>query len=286
MKTLLEKTLLALKPIRIDRELIRIGCKGDGGYLCPDDLKGIGACVSPGAFNTKTFEDDLYRQWQISSLLIDPTSDEELFSTPMMKSQILIKKWLAAEANSDSITLEDALMHPLLRDSTDLLLQMDIEGAEYANILSWDATIIKRFRILVVELHGLDALQRPWRNRARQIMNSILKINKTHKCLHIHPNNCCGEFPLRDPNIMIPNVLECTFIRRDRLPPKNQWKQVEELPHLLDSRNVAELDDLRIDKSFCDTDDHFLERLKKGRLKRMQNSLKIESLAFLRKFYS
>ncbi len=54
--------------------------------------------------------------------------------------------------------------------------------------------------------------------------------------VHAHPNNCCGEFAIPETGVRIPNVLELTYIRKDRLdtpryPPLT--------PHPLDvSRNV------------------------------------------------
>ena len=45
-----------LHPITTDKELIRIGGEGDGGYLVPDDLGGIVACFSPGVGAVASFE--------------------------------------------------------------------------------------------------------------------------------------------------------------------------------------------------------------------------------------
>ena len=53
------KTLIRrLHPVACDKELIRLGPDGDGGYLVPDDLKGIIACFSPGVSNVAGFEKD------------------------------------------------------------------------------------------------------------------------------------------------------------------------------------------------------------------------------------
>lgn len=52
--------LRKLKPIQnLKTPLVRIGPKGDGGYLLPDDLHGIKACFSPGVGNSTEFERDL-----------------------------------------------------------------------------------------------------------------------------------------------------------------------------------------------------------------------------------
>src|SRR4029078_8659487 len=38
-------------PVATEHGLIRVGCDGDGGYLVPDDLNGIQACLSPRVDN-------------------------------------------------------------------------------------------------------------------------------------------------------------------------------------------------------------------------------------------
>lgn len=151
----LEACLLALKPVGTDVPMMRIGGNGDGGYLCPDDLVGIGGCVSLGAFNIKHFEDQLWVNWSIPSLLIDASSSEDAFETPMLNGQFLDKKWLMSSSAKDAISLEEAIDHPILDASKDLLLQLDIEGAEYININSWSPRLLRRFRIIIVEFLSL-----------------------------------------------------------------------------------------------------------------------------------
>ena len=47
-----------LRPVPCGREPIRLGPPGDGGYLVPDDLAGIGSCFSPGVDRECRFELD------------------------------------------------------------------------------------------------------------------------------------------------------------------------------------------------------------------------------------
>ena len=49
--------------------LVRIGGEGDGGYLLPDDLKGIRKCFSPGVSTTAEFEKHVARTYGIKSFL-------------------------------------------------------------------------------------------------------------------------------------------------------------------------------------------------------------------------
>ena len=54
VKSLIEK----LYPYKINKDLIRLGATGDGGYLIPDDIDGIEACFSPGVDKVSEFEQD------------------------------------------------------------------------------------------------------------------------------------------------------------------------------------------------------------------------------------
>ena len=52
----LEDFFRKIHPIDSGHPLVRLGGEGDGGYLVPDDLDGIGACFSPGVSDVANFE--------------------------------------------------------------------------------------------------------------------------------------------------------------------------------------------------------------------------------------
>lgn len=136
--------------------LVRIGGSSDGAYLVPKDFDGITACFSPGVCNTKDFEDDLAEQYNIRSYMCDFSSDEDLFTTPLIEGlQTFEKKWLDLANTPKSHTLDEWVDRTESGDEGDLILQMDIEGAEYRNLLSTPKSCLKRFRIIVLEIHSL-----------------------------------------------------------------------------------------------------------------------------------
>ncbi len=225
-----------MKPKPSPFPLIRVGGDRDGGYLLPDDLEGIDACFSPGVNNYKYFEDELTDVYGIRCHMCDFSSDEFKFRSPLVPGmQTFDKKWLDIDGSPDSFTLGEWVQRysPL---GGDLLLQMDIEGAEYRNLLSCSEALINRFRIIIIELHGLRAFLRK-DLPSKEIGPLLLKLEQTHICIHAHPNNCCGEYLDAETGLNFPGVIELTFLRRDRF-------QVESLippqvPHPLDiSRNA------------------------------------------------
>jgi hypothetical protein len=218
-----------LKPKASTTALIRIGGDHDGSYLVPDDLEGIAACYSPGVNRIKYFEDFLADRYGITSHMCDFSCDVDELETPLKPGmQTFLKKWLDVEPGADHISLEQWIKQNQV--DGDLLLQMDIEGAEYRNILATDNETLARFRVMVLEVHGLGAmLDRPTLRGV--IAPFFRKLARDFTCVHAHPNNCCGDFLVSGTDVRIPNVLELTLLRNDRFveapgPPS--------LPHPLD----------------------------------------------------
>ena len=67
----LERFIEKFRPKSVGKELIRMGGKGDGAYLLPDDLSGISACFSPGVDVSSTFEEELAENYGIDSFMVD-----------------------------------------------------------------------------------------------------------------------------------------------------------------------------------------------------------------------
>jgi hypothetical protein len=237
-----------LKPKASKTPLIRIGGDRDGSYLVPDDLAGVAACFSPGVNRIKYFEDFLTDRYGIQSHMCDFTCDVDELRTPLKPGmQTFVKKWLDVSPGEDNISLEGWLQD---HDSEgDLLLQMDIEGAEYRNILATSEGTLARFRVIVLEVHGLGRmLEAPI---LREVIAPFFqKLARGFTTVHAHPNNCCGEFTVPDTDIRIPKVLELTFIRNDHFVPAGGPAV---LPHPLDvSRNVARNAPLFLSEAWCD----------------------------------
>ncbi|NWG76078.1 MAG: FkbM family methyltransferase [Rubrivivax sp.] len=220
--------LKKLYPLSTNKELIRLGPKGDGGYLVPNDLVGVQACFSPGVSFVSGFEKDcaeLGMKVFLADKSVDrPAAEHELFS--------FTKKFVGAISNADFMTMDNWVTSSLPEKNSDLLLQIDIEGYEYEVFLSTSEALMQRFRIIVAEFHHLDQLwSRPFFNLASRAFDKILQ---THACVHIHPNNCCGS--LQKDGLNIPRIMEFTFLRSDRIEHPSYQKY---FPNLLDYDNTA-----------------------------------------------
>lgn len=205
----LQSLLQKLYPVSCNKELIRLGPKGDGGYLVPYDLADIEACFSPGVDLVSGFEKDCV-DLGMKAFFADKSVDQPAQAHPMF---FFTKKFIGATKNDDFMTIDDWVASSLPQSQSDLLLQIDIEGYEYEVFLSISDILMRRFRIIVAEFHHLDQLwSKPFFNLSARAFEKILQ---THTCVHIHPNNCCR--PLQKGGLTIPPVSEFTFLRNDRI---------------------------------------------------------------------
>jgi hypothetical protein len=221
----LERFIKKLRPKPVGKKLIRIGGKGDGGYLLPDDLSGISSCFSPGVDITSTFEEELAETYGINSFMVDFSVDKPLIENKLFHFD---KKFLGNKNDEKFIRLEDWVKNSMC-DNYDLLLQMDIEGAEYEVIIDTPREVFKKFRILVIEFHFLDII---FNKNAFKMVEAVFdKLSNDFTVAHIHPNN---SRPIINKNsIDIPELLEFTFFRNDRVSPSDEKLQ---FPHVLDEQ--------------------------------------------------
>jgi hypothetical protein len=110
---------------------------------------------------------------------------------------------------------------------------MDIEGAEYDVLSNAPPELLKRFRLIAIELHNFEFILT---NKLSALsFESFLKmLLENFEVVHIHPNN--NRRPVLHKGIEIPPVIEMTLLRKDRFVGKQSLGPVA-LPHPLDSDN-------------------------------------------------
>jgi hypothetical protein len=233
---LLQDLICLIKPRQIHCELIRIGGEADGGYLVPDDLHGISACFSPGVSDVARFEEELLSRYKIPSHLADFSVDRP---PEYLRFKSFEKKFLGSRNSDTFMTLDDWVRRQEGgAESFDLMLQMDIEGAEYETLLATSDNTLKRFRIMVIEFHCVEAYAQ--HNYFDLVCAAFKKILSSFLPVHIHPNNCCGIVNINGVNF--PRVFEMTFLRRDRCaegPFRRDFPHVHDRPNLPDRRDLV-----------------------------------------------
>lgn len=252
MTEALESIFQFLRPVPSKFALLRIGGKFDGGYLVPDDLEGVQHCFSPGVDNRKNFEDELSLDYGVYCHMADFSSSVNDFKTPLIEGrQTFRKKWLGSSTSGDDISLEDWILDVETAVDSELMVQMDIEGAEYSVVPSIPDRLLKRIRIFLLELHDLQKLSDPvWTHNT--FLPLINKLRSNFDVIHVHPNNCCEIVSIHPDQPRVPRILEVTLIRKDRNRRAGEERIfAPHLPHPMDIFwNVAGRSPKHLDKSW------------------------------------
>lgn len=215
-------------------KLVRIGGRGDGGYLVPDDFDGIDECFSPGVSVIADFEKELVAQGMLCHLA-DFSVDRPPFDHNLIDFE---KKFLGIDNDEIFIRL-DTWVSLKEKSGKDCILQMDIEGAEYRVILDSSDEVLKKFRIIIIEFHHLNKMFEMFGFDLIDL--TFRKLLKQFNIVHIHPNNY--RKPVVHYGYSIPPLMEITFLRKDRVI-QNISTGVSQ--HELDEPNVSEFPDVAL----------------------------------------
>jgi hypothetical protein len=218
------KLIEAARPWQTEHPLIRVGGQHDGGYLLPDDLEGVVACFSPGVSDEASFEEAILARG-IRCYQVDASVD----SSPVQDHPLVQfeRKFLGPTTEGDFVSLEHWVNEKEPKRDGDLLPQMDIEGAEWLVLAATSDELLSRFRICI-EFHDLEHLFSPF---AFSIVERVFeKLLRQFYVVHVHPNNWTDAAAV-SPRYRVPDVLEYTFLRKDRIRQKSPAIQ---FPHPLD----------------------------------------------------
>jgi hypothetical protein len=237
-----EGVVSLLTPQPCPAELVRIGGKNDGGYLVPKDFEGIVGCFSPGVAERAEFEESL-AEMGIPSFMVDFSVDQPPITNALFDFE---KLFLTTRDIPGQTTRLDTWLKEKAPEQGDLILQMDIEGGEWPVLADVTPETLSRFRIIVLEIHGLDSLftSQVSLGFCRTIFE---KLNDQFSVVHLHANNCCGGLSFR--GLQIPRVLELTLIRKDRYELGRDQRRPN-IPNALDAPNVYFKKELRLTKEW------------------------------------
>jgi hypothetical protein len=225
--------LRALFPLNLTKDVVwkRFGSRFDGGYLLVDDVSKSDICISLGVGDNFSFDLDISTRC-CKVLMFDHTIDApEIRATNITFNKIGI----SSNPLPGFTTLEQIL--DTIPVETDLILKVDIEGAEWDVFDTIPEESLIRFRQIIVEFHGLFQMG----NTAlfKKISNGLTKISKTHHLMNFHTNNWAAFHVIS--GIPLPDVIEATYLRRENEDPKSY--RIVPLSRMLNDPNNQDLPD-------------------------------------------
>ena len=201
------RSRLTVKKV-VGKNFVRIGKHNDGGYIMVDNFQNSGVAYSFGISDDVSWDTDMAaRGYEI--FMYDPTIDALPAANPKFR---FFKQGISGfEFKEHSLnTLEHFIDANGHTDCDNMILKMDVEGAEWSFLATVTSEILSRFDQMTFEFHNLIA------PKDQSVMNATLaclnKINQTHSLVHLHANNS-NPFIILDDKILVPNLLELTYVK-------------------------------------------------------------------------
>ena len=200
-----------------DGEYCRIGRDYDGGYTMLNDFAKCRIAYSIGICDDVSWDKDM------ANLGMDVYMyDHTIEGLPESNDKVhWFKIGLAGiyrEATPMLKTLPMLLEENGHSQTNNMVLKMDIEGAEWEVLANIDEAILKQFSQIAFEFHGLNNLA-----QESIITAALQKLNSVHQLVHVHGNNWEG-YKMAD-GLVLPDALECTYLNKAQydFKPSNKF---------------------------------------------------------------
>ena len=192
--------------------LIRVGGAGDGGYVMHDALD-VSAALSFGVGRDISWD----RAVAARGVTVH-AFDHTVRGLPEGAPGVVFhREGLGAHPGCLPLAAHIQRTCP----PGDILLKIDIEGAEWEALIDEDLT---RCSQVILELHGIETAV------ASELAQTLLEsLRVTHAPVHIHANNYDSVF--RVDRYWFPSTVEVTYVRRDQC---SNWRRATSLRQDLD----------------------------------------------------
>ena len=197
-----------------DLTLTRVGSAADGAYAMAAVGEDIDAAISIGVGHDVSWDQAIAAK-RIPVAMFDPTVSE--LPSPVSGGTFHRIGIGVPEATPvsdlhgmDLRPLDDLLELAGVSDSTELLLKIDVEGAEWDALRDTDFAV---FQQVLIEMHDIAKLSDP--KQAEDVLKTVRKLVLTHYPVHVHANNE-GAFNRFD-RFWFPDVIEVSYVCKDLL---------------------------------------------------------------------
>ena len=209
-------------------DLIRIGRDYDGGYIMLDDFEPGGIAYSFGISGNVSWDKDMAsRGYDV--FMYDHTID----GLPEENTRFHWSKLGIADGvtHDDRLkTLEELISRNGHEGKRDMILKMDVEGAEWGFLESVKPETLSQFSQMTFELHNMIKLA-----DHERVLNILRKINETHQLVHLHANNVSSYVMIGGRNFAA--LFEVSYVLRDKYKFSSEYDV--KLPLKIDMPNIT-----------------------------------------------
>lgn len=218
----------------MENRLLRVGSENDGGYIMLDDFEENSIVYSFGIGGNITWEEDMSCR-NMDVYCYDHTIEE----LPTQNERLHFNKIGIAgqdQERQNLLSMESIINRNGHKGVGNLILKMDVEGAEWEFINTVDDNILKQFSQMTFELHDMTEM-----TKSEQILSALQKLNRTHYPVWVHANNH-GRVE-ESGGVVVPQLIEITYVNRKCHVPA---ETIFNGPLNIDSPNVREYLDIEL----------------------------------------
>lgn len=201
------RSILIVRGVEGSKKLIRVGRNYDGGYIMLNDFSKDMHAYSFGIADDVSWEKQI-ASFGIKVFMYDHTISRLPYDITGGK---FFRIGISGTDNADGKTLSMLTILEKTGDikSDNLILKMDVEGAEWDFILNTPSDILENFLQISIEFHSLFA----WGEQER-ILAALSKLNQTHQVIWVHGNNAGDAYKAHE--LLLPELMEATFVNRKK----------------------------------------------------------------------
>lgn len=191
-------------------DMVRVGASHDGGYIMVDDF--VVDTTEKIAYSFGISDDVSWDSDMTAKGYDVYMYDHTIECLPVENERFhFFRKGIAAsEELVDGLeSLEKILSINGHLGKQNLILKMDVEGAEWGGISLTPREVLDQFDQIVMELHGVFD-----KRYIQRVKIFLEKINQTHQVVHVHANNYGHVSYVNDDTY--PMTLEVCYVNRRR----------------------------------------------------------------------
>lgn len=209
-------TLSMISPKTPKSERVRIGPDKDGGYVLLNDLLTGNVAYSFGVGRSSEFERRMAQRGYVN-YMYDHTVNGPV---DVSGAHFVFKKIGVSDTDGPNMrTIETIIEENAHQNVNDIVLQCDVEGAEFDIFTNTPQSVLKQFSQIIIEYHFIDkCIMDVGRfetgmytyDRMRSTFESL---SKNFTPYHVHGNNWLGAFTVDGK--VVPEVIEVSYVRSD-----------------------------------------------------------------------
>ena len=221
----IQEFISILSPNKFKGDLKRFGDKGDGSYVLPKNIVTPKTyLISGGISDNNEFEIELAKKG-VTGIQVD----NSITRAPKEHKNLVFKTATLGERDgTQEISLENLISSA--PTNKNLIVKLDIEGAEIAALQHLSEKSLKKINCLVLELHNLSSLVQNDR-----ILQALVKLkNSGLSSVYLQANNGILDYIIS--GVLIPDNVEVTFVRKNQVS-KPSPKDVLRIKNLTTKNN-------------------------------------------------